>query len=280
MRILITGGCGFIGSNFIHHLIDKEEPYYIVNLEDYFSATQKGIKNRTIPSQPLYLCISYDTDLLAFESIIPYCQEWINFVQQQPELLVEIRTKSAAYHAIRTLQSSERVILAWTISPDQISRHYELGAPPFQQRLDAIKLAIEDGWPIRLCFDPVLAVPSWRSIYGKMFEETFKQALENLPQLINNKLDNTKEKTIATFFQKSRKSLFWQKKKALRGGCTEHRACENHKKYRCLIKNSQNRLQQNRKSLFGRKKRKPLRERCTEHRACKIHKQSLKNKNH
>jgi len=146
-----------------------------VNLEDYFSATQKGIKNRTIPSQPLYLCISYDTDLLAFESIIPYCQEWINFVQQQPELLVEIRTKSAAYHAIRTLQSSERVILAWTISPDQISRHYELGAPPFQQRLDAIKLAIEDGWPIRLCFDPVLAVPSWRSIYGKMFEETFKQ---------------------------------------------------------------------------------------------------------
>ena len=32
-NILITGGCGFIGSNFIHHLIDKEESYYIVNLD-------------------------------------------------------------------------------------------------------------------------------------------------------------------------------------------------------------------------------------------------------
>ena len=32
-NILITGGCGFIGSNFIHHLINNDESYYIVNLD-------------------------------------------------------------------------------------------------------------------------------------------------------------------------------------------------------------------------------------------------------
>ena len=52
--------------------------------------------------------------------------------------------------------------------------------------------------------------------YDMVFEETFKQALENLPQLINNKLDNTKEKTIATFFQKSRKSQIEQQLQELR----------------------------------------------------------------
>ena len=28
--ILVTGGCGFIGSNFIHHVIDKEEPIILL----------------------------------------------------------------------------------------------------------------------------------------------------------------------------------------------------------------------------------------------------------
>ena len=32
-NILVTGGCGFIGSNFIHHLINNNESYFIVNLD-------------------------------------------------------------------------------------------------------------------------------------------------------------------------------------------------------------------------------------------------------
>lgn len=33
MRILVTGGCGFIGSNFIRHLLLKREGYRVVNLD-------------------------------------------------------------------------------------------------------------------------------------------------------------------------------------------------------------------------------------------------------
>jgi len=31
--ILVTGGCGFIGSNFIYHLVEKDKPIHIVNLD-------------------------------------------------------------------------------------------------------------------------------------------------------------------------------------------------------------------------------------------------------
>ena len=31
--ILVTGGCGFIGSNFIYHLVKKDKPIHIVNLD-------------------------------------------------------------------------------------------------------------------------------------------------------------------------------------------------------------------------------------------------------
>ncbi len=146
-----------------------------VNLEDYFAATRQVIRNRSNPSQPLYLCISYDTDLLAFESIAPYCREWIEFAYEQPDLLVEIRTKCAAYRAIRELPPTDRVILAWTLSPQPVATRYEHGAPPLRQRLDAVRAAMDDGWPVRLCFDPVLAVPSWKSMYGDLLEEVFRQ---------------------------------------------------------------------------------------------------------
>ena len=33
MNILITGGAGFIGSNFIHYILDKYPGYKIVNLD-------------------------------------------------------------------------------------------------------------------------------------------------------------------------------------------------------------------------------------------------------
>lgn len=33
MKILVTGGCGFIGSNFIRHLLRQAEAYHVVNLD-------------------------------------------------------------------------------------------------------------------------------------------------------------------------------------------------------------------------------------------------------
>lgn len=146
-----------------------------VNMADYFEATRLAVTERSNRHQPLYVCISYDTDLLAFESIAPYCRAWIEFAQEQPDLLIEIRTKSAAYRSIRDLQATDRVVLAWTLSPQVVTDRYEKSTPPLRQRLQAIQAAIKDGWPVRLCFDPVLAVKDWQGAYGDLIEETFRQ---------------------------------------------------------------------------------------------------------
>mgnify|MGYP006990184316 CR=1 FL=1 len=42
----------------------------IVNLEEIFAEVEQRLQ-----MHPLYLCISYDTDLLALESITGYIQE-------------------------------------------------------------------------------------------------------------------------------------------------------------------------------------------------------------
>ncbi|EAE5089891.1 NAD-dependent epimerase/dehydratase family protein, partial [Listeria monocytogenes] len=33
MNLLVTGGAGFIGSNFVHHILNKYDDYKVVNLD-------------------------------------------------------------------------------------------------------------------------------------------------------------------------------------------------------------------------------------------------------
>ena len=33
MRLLVTGGCGFIGSNFIRYVLDHYQPEMVTNLD-------------------------------------------------------------------------------------------------------------------------------------------------------------------------------------------------------------------------------------------------------
>ena len=121
----------------------------------------------------IYLCISYDTDLLAFENIIPNCRRWITWAEHHPQALIEIRTKSANFRAIADLPPPDHTILAWTLSPSAVVRGNEKKTPPLSARLAAINEALGNGWKVRLCFDPLLRIKDWKTIYQRMFDEIF-----------------------------------------------------------------------------------------------------------
>jgi dTDP-glucose 4,6-dehydratase len=53
MNILITGGCGFIGSNFINYIVDKYEDYNFINIDAmYYCASHDNIETniRELPN--------------------------------------------------------------------------------------------------------------------------------------------------------------------------------------------------------------------------------------
>ncbi|MCB1156299.1 MAG: hypothetical protein H7A25_03500 [Leptospiraceae bacterium] len=138
-----------------------------VNLEDFFKETDKHLAE-----YPVFLCISYDTDLLALERYIPYTSEWIRFARTRPNLLLEIRTKSSNFKQISGIEPIENVIMAWTLSPQEVIRNIEKRTPSLKKRLESIRQAVETGWKVRLCFDPVIYVPDWKKIYSEMIIET------------------------------------------------------------------------------------------------------------
>lgn len=131
-----------------------------VNLEDFFEEILKILNQH-----PLYLCVSYDADLLALESILNYGQQWAEFAEQQENLTIEIRTKGTSLPLWEIFKNHPRIILAITISPSYVIDHYEVKTPSFKQRLETMQTLLNRGYSIRLCLDPLLVFPNWKVVY-------------------------------------------------------------------------------------------------------------------
>jgi len=161
---------------YLQGMYNSANQVCFVNLEDFFSAAEQAIQNRRDPSHPLYLCISYDTDLLGFESIAPYCREWIEFCRgRASELLIEIRTKSANFSALADLPAEPNVILAWSLSPEEVCQRYERKTPSLKSRLKAMAQAAQAGWQVRLCIDPILPIENWEACYRELVDNIFME---------------------------------------------------------------------------------------------------------
>lgn len=134
-----------------------------VNPEDYFPAVEAAL--------PAYVSISYDSDILAFEDLFGYGKIWVEFARAHPALTLEIRTKSTN---IPDTAPVDNVILAWTVSPESVIEAYEEGTPPLEARLRSIKEAIDKGWKVRLCMDPVLPLSigsgGWKEDMDRLFK--------------------------------------------------------------------------------------------------------------
>tara|TARA_B100000929_G_scaffold12966_1_gene10722 strand:+ start:64 stop:762 length:699 start_codon:yes stop_codon:yes gene_type:complete len=142
-----------------------------VNEDDMKNEVLGAINKRSYKDEPLMLSVSYNTDLLAFENILPLTKNWMSFAKKNKDLLLEIRTKSALYNSIKNIKSSDQILLSWTLSPDNIIESYELNTPPLSRRIDAIKSAINDGWKVRICFDPILTYDNWKADYLSFFNK-------------------------------------------------------------------------------------------------------------
>ena len=129
--------------------------------------------DRLLLEHPVYLCVSFDTDLLALESLFGFCKQWCSFAADRPGLTIEIRTKSANFAALAQLRPSRQVILAWTLSPQEFIARYEHHTAPLTARLKSAKQAMDQGWQVRLCFDPLLFLPGWERLYSDLTDTAF-----------------------------------------------------------------------------------------------------------
>ncbi|MDP6499578.1 MAG: DNA photolyase [Candidatus Marinimicrobia bacterium] len=155
---------------FLQGMYPSANVVVFVNQEDMQSAVEMEMDKRPYPDDPLMLSISYNTDLLTFENILPMTRTWIKYAKTQPDLHLEVRTKSALFSAIQDIEYTQQVLLAWTLSPDKVVKGNEYDTPPLDRRISALKSAMAKGWKVRLCFDSVLVYPGWKVDYLKFLD--------------------------------------------------------------------------------------------------------------
>ena len=139
-----------------------------VNLEDIFAEVAQKLENHS-----LYLCVSYDTDLLAMESITGYVREWHDFAARHENLKIEIRTKCANKTFFQGIAPLFRIIYAFTLSPQAVIEAFEHHTPSLTERLSCAAELTQKGCMVRLCFDPMIYIPDWKQHYQEMLEQVF-----------------------------------------------------------------------------------------------------------
>ncbi|MEX2442141.1 MAG: spore photoproduct lyase family protein [Alkalispirochaeta sp.] len=142
-----------------------------VNFEEYLEAVDQHIAEHG----HLYVSISYLSDLLGFERHFGLVRRWIEAARNRPELEIEVRTKSGGFAAIADLVPHRGVVLTWSLSPDVVARRSEAGTAAFMQRLLDARRAAQQGWRVRVCFDPIIITDHWKEHYGTAIDHVFRR---------------------------------------------------------------------------------------------------------
>lgn len=153
---------------FLQGMYPSANLLLFVNQEDFRSAALD-----LSSQEPISLSISYETDLMAIENLTGLCREWIEFSRDKPNLEIEIRTKSRAGDWLWEIDPSDSVLLSWTLSPQLVVESIEHGAASCEDRIAAVCKAIELGWRVRLCFDPILRIDGWQKTYCDLLDRVF-----------------------------------------------------------------------------------------------------------
>lgn len=140
-----------------------------VNQEDFIDSVMDMLR-----IHPVYLCLSYDTDMLALESLTGFTARWIELARSNPDLKIEIRTKSA-FDISLLPTPTDNIIFAYTMSPDEIVRNYEHFTPSLDSRITAARRVLNTPARLRLCFDPIVYTPDYLDKYKNMFDKVFNQ---------------------------------------------------------------------------------------------------------
>ena len=141
-----------------------------VNLDDFFYETEELLKQ-----DDLYMCVAYESDIVALEGIAGQTKAWHDFTLSHPGLTVEVRTKCANPRVWEELDPCDRFIAAFTLSPQPVIESMEQGTPSLAARLAVVNKCLVKGHPVRLCFDPLLYMEDAENIYEDMIEEVMRE---------------------------------------------------------------------------------------------------------
>jgi len=149
-------------------------PYITVHAE-YDRIHEKLSKMLQESSRDIMYNSGEMADSLSLDHLTGAGRSFIPFFGGTPNGYLFMLTKSANVDHLLDLPHNGHTILAWSVNAPAVSRMYETGAPPFEDRIEAAYRAQQAGYRIRLRLDPIIPVRSWKNLYRETVRNIFSR---------------------------------------------------------------------------------------------------------
>jgi spore photoproduct lyase len=113
------------------------------------------------------------TDSLALDRYIGFSREVIPFFAEQPNVLLELKTKSDCVEGLLGLDPKDRVVVSWSMNPQRVIESDEDGTASLNERLAAARRCQDAGYRVAFHFDPIIDYSGWEKDYAQLIEQTF-----------------------------------------------------------------------------------------------------------
>jgi spore photoproduct lyase len=113
------------------------------------------------------------TDSLALDPYIGFSREIVPFFAEQPNTLLELKTKSDCVDELLSLDPKNRIVVAWSMNPQPVIDLQEHGTASLDERLVAARRCQEAGYRLGFHFDPMIEYPGWEDDYADLLERVF-----------------------------------------------------------------------------------------------------------
>lgn len=139
---------------------------------------KEQIRNRMAeePSRFFRIGTGELADSLALNEEGHFARPLIEFAAKTPNMILELKTKSALIDSLISLPHKGKTILAWSINTPALIRNEEHGAASLDERLQAIDRARQAKYKLAFHFDPVIYYPGWEKDYEETVRSLFSVA--------------------------------------------------------------------------------------------------------
>lgn len=144
-----------------------------VNYEDFIDDIKELATKHQGDDKPPWFFSGYDCDSLAFEPVSRFAEFFVGEFKHIPTAVLELRTKSTQIRSLLEQQPLENVVVAYSLSPENVAEAVEHGAPPLAKRIEALQRLQQQGWRIGLRFDPIIWHQDYQQSYTNLFQQVF-----------------------------------------------------------------------------------------------------------
>ena len=162
---------------FLQGMYPSAHYVLFLNYEEFMDDIESTVEKHSA-DEKVYFYSGYDCDSLALERYSEFVAHYLPYFRKWPNAVVELRTKSVNIKPLMEIDPIPNVIVAWSLTPQDIAEAVEAKTPKVSRRLEAARELQQRGWQIGLRFDPLIVTPDWKKQYGDLLDDCAK-ALNN-----------------------------------------------------------------------------------------------------